>query len=55
MLDLLVEAEELGESPRRRRLVLEAAEDSGLLGAAVGAIMNEDDERAGGRGLTARL
>ncbi|MCJ1242742.1 hypothetical protein MMC14_010751 [Varicellaria rhodocarpa] len=55
MLDLLVEAEEPGESRRRKRLVLEAAGDSGLLGAAVGAIMNEDDERAGGRGLTASL
>ena len=49
-LDLLVDAEP-GDM-LRKRLVLEAAGDSGLLGAAVGAIMNET---AGVRARAAKL
>ena len=43
ILDILTEAEPLGGSETRRRLVLEHADDSGLLGAAVAAVMNKPD------------
>ena len=46
ILDILVEAE--SEAPMKRRLVLEEAGDSGIMGAAVGALMNEiADSRIG--------
>jgi len=43
VLDVLTESEPLRESDTRRRLVLEHADDSGLLGAAVAAVMNKPD------------
>lgn len=43
VLDLLAEKEPLAHDQRRRKLVLEFADDSGLLGAAVAAVMNKPD------------
>lgn len=43
ILDVLTEAEPLGGAETRRKLVLEHADDSGLLGAAVAAVMNKPD------------